>query len=112
MVSHMRILSGVQSSGQLHIGNYYGALRQFIELQNEGQALYFIANFHALTSVRDGELARKLTLECAAAFVALGVDPKKAILFRQSDIPEVPELYWVLGTVVPMAHLNRAHSYK
>jgi len=112
MVSYMRILSGVQSSGQLHIGNYYGALRQFVELQNEGEALYFIANLHALTSVRDGELARKLTLEAAVAFLALGVDPKKSILFRQSDIPEVTELYWVLGTVVPNAHLDRAHSYK
>ncbi|MBL8950786.1 MAG: tryptophan--tRNA ligase [Myxococcaceae bacterium] len=108
----MRTLSGVQSSGQLHIGNYYGALRQFLELQNEGEALYFIANLHALTTVRDGELARKLTLECAAAFLALGLDPKKAVLFRQSDIAEVCELYWVLGTVVPNAHLDRAHSYK
>ena len=107
-----RILSGVQSSGQLHLGNYYGALRQFVQLQDEGEALYFIANLHAMTTVRDGALARKLTLEAAMAFLALGVDPKKAMLFRQSDIPEVPELYWILGTVVPMAHLERAHSYK
>ncbi len=107
-----RILSGVQSSGQLHIGNYYGALRQFVELQNEGEALYFIANLHALTSLRDGALARKLTVEAAVAFLALGVDPKKSILFRQSDIPEVTELFWILGSVVPMSHLERGTSYR
>jgi tryptophanyl-tRNA synthetase len=108
----MRILSGVQSSGQLHIGNYYGALKQFVELQNEGEALYFIANLHALTTVRDGAQARKLTQEAAVAFLALGVDPKKSILFRQSDIPEVTELFWILGTVVPMKHLERGTSYR
>jgi tryptophanyl-tRNA synthetase len=108
----MRILSGVQSSGSLHLGNYYGALRQFVELQNEGEALYFIANLHALNSVREGALARKLTLETAVAFLALGVDPKRAVLFRQSDIPEVTELFWILGTIVPMANLERAVSYR
>lgn len=108
----MRILSGVQSSGRLHIGNYYGAIREFVRLQEEGEALYFIANLHALNSVRDGSRARELTLETAAAFVALGVDPERAVLFRQSDIPEVLELYWILGTVVPMADLANAHSYK
>ncbi len=108
----MRILSGVQSSGRLHIGNYYGAIREFVRLQDEGEALYFIANLHALNSVRDGAKARELTLETAAAFLALGVDPAKAALFRQSDIPEIAELYWILGTIVPMADLENAHSYK
>lgn len=108
----MRILSGVQSSGRLHLGNYYGAIKQFINLQEEGEALYFIANLHALTSVRDGKAARELTFETAVAFLALGLDPKRAVLFRQSDIPEVTELYWILGTVVPLANLERAHSYK
>lgn len=108
----MRILSGVQSSGSLHIGNYYGALRQFVQLQNEGEALYFIANLHALNTVRDGELARKLTFETAVSFLALGVDPKKSVLFRQSDVPEVTELYWVLGTVIPMKHVERGTSYR
>jgi tryptophanyl-tRNA synthetase len=108
----MRILSGVQSSGRLHLGNYYGAIRQFVSLQDEGEALYFIANLHALTSVRDAAAAHALTRETAIAFLALGVDPKRAVLFRQSDIPEIPELYWILGTVVPMSHLERAHSYK
>jgi tryptophanyl-tRNA synthetase len=108
----MRILSGIQSSGALHLGNYYGAIRQFIELQHEGEGLYFIANLHALTTVRDAARALELTRETAVSFLALGLDPKKAILFRQSDIPEVLELYWILGTVVPISHLERAHSYK
>lgn len=108
----MRILSGVQSSGQLHLGNYYGAIRQFVELQSQGEALYFIANLHALTSLRDGEQVRRLAFETACAFLALGVDPSKSVLFRQSDIPEVTELFWVLGTVVPVSNLERAHSYK
>ncbi len=108
----MRILSGVQSSGKLHIGNYYGAIRQFVELQKEGEALFFIANYHALTTVKDGARARALTFETAAAFLALGVDPARAVLFRQSDIPELLELFWILGTVVPVSNLDRAHSYK
>lgn len=108
----MRILSGVQSSGRQHIGNYYGAIREFVNMQSQGEALYFIANLHSLTTVRDGAKARELTLETAAAYVALGLDPAKATLFRQSDIPEIPELYWILGTVVPLGDLQNAHSYK
>ena len=109
----MRILSGIQSSGKQHIGNYFGALRQFVDLQNRGdEALYFIANLHALTTVRDPVQAATLTRETAMAFLALGLDPSRAILFRQSDIPEVTELYWILGTVVPLSNLDRAHSYK
>ncbi|MBZ4397368.1 tryptophan--tRNA ligase [Myxococcus sp. MISCRS1] len=108
----MRTLSGVQSSGKLHIGNYFGAIRQFVQLQEEGEAYYFIANLHALTTVRDAKLALELTREAALAYLALGVDPKKAVLFRQSDVREVLELNWILGTVVPHAHLERAHSYK
>ncbi|MFO0597718.1 MAG: tryptophan--tRNA ligase [Myxococcaceae bacterium] len=108
----MRILSGVQSSGRLHIGNYYGAIREFVRLQDEGEALYFIANLHALNSVRDGKVARELTYETAAAFIALGVNPDRAALFRQSDIPEIGELFWTLGTLVPMSDLQNATSYK
>jgi tryptophanyl-tRNA synthetase len=108
----MRILSGVQSSGRLHLGNYYGAIRQFVHLQEEGEAYYFIANLHALTTVREPRQAEEYTREAAMAYVSLGLDPKKAVLFRQSDVREVLELYWVLGTVVPHAHLERAHSYK
>lgn len=107
-----RILSGVQSSGQLHLGNYYGAIRQFVQLQDEGEALYFIANLHALTSLRNPALARKYTMEAVLAFLALGVDPKRATLFRHSDVPEVTELYWILGTVIPVSNLESAHSYR
>jgi tryptophanyl-tRNA synthetase len=108
----MRILSGVQSSGKLHLGNYFGAIRQFIEYQDKGEALYFIANLHALTTVRDAAKMRELTRDVALDFLALGLDPKKAILFRQSDIPEVTELMWHLLAVTPMGLLERAHSYK
>lgn len=108
----MRILSGVQSSGRLHIGNYYGAIRQFVHLQSEGEAFFFIANYHALTTVRDATLAAELTREAALSYLSLGLDPKRAVLFRQSDVKEVLELNWILGTVVPMSNLERAHSYK
>jgi tryptophanyl-tRNA synthetase len=108
----VRILSGAQSSGKLHLGNYYGAIRQWVELQDRGEALYFIANLHALNTVRDQEAARMLTRDAALDFLSLGLDPEKATLFRQSDVPEVLELYWILGTVVPMSNLERAHSYK
>ncbi len=108
----MRTLSGVQSSGKLHIGNYYGAIRQFVAMQDQGEALFFIANYHALNSVRDAAASKQLTFETAVSYLALGLDPSKAVLFRQSDIPELAELYWILGTVVPMSNLERAHSYK
>ena len=108
----MRILSGVQPSGKLHIGNYFGAIRQFVELQTQGEGLYFIADLHALTTVRDAEKMRGLVQDVALDFLALGLDPSIATLFRQSDIPEIPELTWVLSTVTPMGLLERAHSYK
>jgi tryptophanyl-tRNA synthetase len=107
-----RILSGVQSSGRLHLGNYYGAIREFVRMQHEGEALFFIANLHALNTVRDPVQARALTFETACAFLALGLDPARATLFRQSDVPEVTELFWVLGTEVPVPDLENAHSYK
>ena len=108
----LRILSGVQSSGRLHLGNYYGAIRQFIQLQNEGEALYFIANLHALTTVRDAHALARAHPRDGARLPRARARPEQAILFRQSDIPEIPELYWILGTVVPMSNLERAHSYK
>jgi tryptophanyl-tRNA synthetase len=108
----MRSLSGVQSSGKIHIGNYFGAIKQFIDLQDQGEALYFIANYHALTSVRDAATMRQLTLDVALDFLALGLDPAKATLFRQSDIPEVAELFWYLTAITPMGLLERGHSYK
>jgi tryptophanyl-tRNA synthetase len=108
----MRILSGVQSSGRLHLGNYYGAIRQWVSLQEEGEALYFIANLHALTTVRDAAALRENIRESAIALLALGVDPQRSLVFAHSQVPEVTELYWILGTVVPLANLERAHSYK
>jgi tryptophanyl-tRNA synthetase len=108
----MRILSGVQPSGKIHLGNYFGAIRQFVDLQSKGEGFYFIADLHALTSVRDAARLRELTLDVALDFLALGLDPARATLFRQSDIPEVTELSWILSTVTPMGLLERAHSYK
>ena len=108
----MRILSGVQPSGRPHLGNYFGAMRQFVELQTKGDSLYFIADLHALTSVRNGAELRQNTLDVALDYLALGLDPKKTILFRQSDIPEVSELFWYLSSVTPMGLLERGHSYK
>jgi tryptophanyl-tRNA synthetase len=108
----MRILSGVQSSGQLHLGNYYGAIRQFVALQEAGEAFYFIANLHSLTTVVDAERLRGYTIDAALAYLAFGLDPERATLFRQSDVPEHSELFWILGSQVPLSHLERAHSYK
>jgi tryptophanyl-tRNA synthetase len=108
----MRILSGVQPSGKLHIGNYFGAIRQFVELQHKGHGLYFIADLHALTTIRDADRMRGLSFEVALNFLALGLDPAKATLFKQSDVPEVSELQWILATVTPLGLLERAHSYK
>src|SRR6476469_9426527 len=108
----MRILSGVQPSRKIHIGNYFGAIRQFVELQDKGECLYFIANLHALTTVRSGDTMRAFTRDVALDFLALGLDPSRATLFRQSDIPEVTELFWCLLAVTPMGLLERAVSYK
>ncbi len=108
----MRILSGVQSSGRLHLGNYFGAIRQWVALQGEGEALFFIADLHALTTVRDGALLREYVRETAVALFSLGLDPERSTIFRHSDVPEVTELHWILGTLVPLANLERAHSYK
>lgn len=108
----MRVLSGIQPSGKLHLGNYYGSLRQFIELQDKHEAFYFIANYHALTSLRDPKRLAEYTHDVALDFLALGLDPAKAMLFRQSDVPEVTELTWFLSTVTPMGLLQRCVSYK
>jgi tryptophanyl-tRNA synthetase len=108
----MRILSGIQPSGLLHIGNYFGMMRPAIALQAEGEALYFIADYHALTSVRDAEALRVNIRRVALDFLACGLDPERATLFRHSDVPQVTELAWILSTVAPMGLLERAHSYK
>ena len=108
----MRILSGIQPSGVLHIGNYFGMMRPAIALQAEGEALYFIADYHALTSLRDPAALRDNSRRVALDFLACGLDPERAALFRQSDVPQVTELAWILSTVTPMGLLERAHSYK
>ncbi len=108
----MRILSGIQPSGKLHLGNYFGMMRPSIELQEQGEAFIFIANYHALTTVTDPDLLRRATMDVALDFLACGLDPERAVLFRQSDVPQVAELTWLLSTVTPMGLLERCHSYK
>jgi tryptophanyl-tRNA synthetase len=108
----MRILSGIQPSGALHIGNYFGMMKPAISLQAEGEAFYFIADYHALTSLRDPEILRENSRRVALDFLACGLDPERAALFRHSDVPQVTELAWILSTVAPMGLLERAHSYK
>jgi tryptophanyl-tRNA synthetase len=108
----MRILSGIQPTGLPHLGNYFGMMKPAIELQEKGEALYFIADLHALTTVRDPEALRHNSREIAIDFLACGLDPARACLFRQSDITCIPELSWILSTVTPMGLLERCHSYK
>ena len=108
----MRILSGITPSGKLHLGNYFGMMLPAIELQDQGEAFYFIADYHSMTTVTDPAQRKQNSLDIALDFLACGLDPKKATLFRQSDVPEVTELSWLLGSVTPMGLLERCHSYK
>ncbi len=108
----MRILSGIQPSGVLHIGNYFGMMRPAIDLQKAGETFYFIADYHALTSLRDPKVLRENSRRVALDFLACGLDPDKGALFRQSDVPQTTELSWILSTIAPMGLLERAHSYK
>src|SRR5581483_7250507 len=108
----MHVLSGIQPTGRFHWGNYFGAIRQYIELQNEQEAYYFIANLHALTTVRDRDRLASLTLDAAIDLLALGLDPERAVLFVQSHVPEVSELCWILMTGAPFGLLERCHAYK
>ena len=108
----MRILSGIQPSGVLHIGNYFGMMQPAVTLQAEGEALYFIADYHALTSLREPEMLRANSRCVAVDFIACGFDPERATLFRHSDVPQVTELAWILSTLAPMGLLERATSYK
>ena len=103
----MRVLSGVQPSGDLHVGNYFGAIRQFVRLQREHDCYYFLADLHALTTVQEADRMRRLVLELTAGFLALGLDPERSVIYRQSDIPEIPELTWYLSTVTSMGLLQR-----
>lgn len=108
----MRILTGIQPSGQLHIGNYFGAIKPAVELQARGNCTYFIADYHSMTSLTDAAQRRQNSFDVALDWLACGLDPRKSVLFRQSDVPEVCELMWIIGTLTPMGLLERAHSYK
>jgi tryptophanyl-tRNA synthetase len=108
----MRILTGLQPSGKLHVGNYFGAMEPAVRLQEEGEAFYFIANYHAMTTVKDPAELRAFTRELAVDFLACGLDPERAVFFLQSAVPEVNELAWILSTVCPVSQLEKAHSYK
>ncbi len=108
----MRTLTGIQPSGTLHIGNYFGAMRPAIDAQERGECFYFIADYHSMTSLFDAGQRRANTLGVALDWLACGLDPKRCVFWRQSDVPEVAELMWILGTLTPMGLLERAHSYK
>ena len=108
----MRILTGIQPSGKLHWGNYFGAMKSMFDLQEKGENFMFIANFHAMTTVRDGKALREATKDLALDYLACGLDPEKSVMYRQSDVPEVQELAWYLSCLTPMGLLERCHSYK
>ena len=110
----MRIVSGVQPSGNLHLGNYLGAIRHFIRLQDEArnECCFFVADLHAMTTLHDGRVLRSLAFQVAIDYLALGLDPDRAVIYRQSDLPQVTELAWMLSAVTPMGLLQRGHAYK
>ncbi len=108
----VRILSGIQPSGALHLGNYFGMMRPAIELQEKGEALYFIADYHSMTSLFDATERRENSHDVALDFLACGLDPKKSIFFKQSDVSEVTELSWILSSLTPMSLLEKGHSFK
>src|SRR3990172_4930651 len=105
-------LTGIKATGKPHIGNYLGMIQPALQLVDEYRALYFIADFHALTTLKDPAMLRKYTYETAATWLALGLDPDEEVFYRQSDIPEVFELTWILDCFTPKGLLNRAHAYK
>lgn len=108
----MRTLTGIQPSGRLHVGNYFGAIKPAVRLQESGEAFYFIADYHAMTSLQNPAALRENVREAAIDFLACGLDPQRAVFFRQSAVPEVNELAWILSTVCPMSLLAKCHSYK
>lgn len=106
------VVSGIQPSGRLHLGNYFGAIRQHIDLHREHDAYYFIVNYHAMTTVQDAETLREHTFDVALDYLALGFDPDRAALFVQSDVPEVTELMWMFFNLIPTSHLEKGVAYK
>lgn len=111
-MSTKTILSGITPSGRLHLGNYFGAMKQHLDFVEKGDAFYFIANYHALTSLRDGELLRQYTFDVAVDYLALGLDPEKCTFFAQNDVPQVTELTWILGTLCPVSLMEKGVAYK
>lgn len=112
MANEQRLLSGIKPTGKLHIGNYFGAMRQFVELQNEYTSYIFIADYHSLTSVHNAKELNELILDTAIDYLAVGLDPKKVVLFKQSDVSEHTELAWIFNCITTMAYLERAHAFK
>lgn len=112
MTKSKTILSGIQPSGKLHIGNYFGAIRQHIAMQEQGDSFYFIANYHSLTSLNDGEQLRQNTIDVTLDYLALGLNPDKATFFAQSDVPQVTELAWILGALAPVSMMEKGVAYK
>jgi len=108
----MRTLTGIQPSGSLHIGNYFGAIKPALVAQPEGDCFFCIVDYHSMTSLTDGPQRRANTREAALDWLACGIDPERSVFWKQSDVPEVCELMWILGTLAPMGLLERAHSYK
>ena len=108
----MRVLTGIQASGKLHIGNYFGAMKPMIELQEKEELFTFIANYHSLTTSKDATRLKQLTFDAAVDYLSLGINPEKTTFWVQSDVPQVLELYWILSKFTPMGLLERAHSYK
>ncbi len=108
----MRVLTGIQPSGVLHLGNYFGSIKQMLKYQGDSELFIFIANYHALTSLKDGIALRENSIDAAISFLSLGIDPEKSTFWLQSDVKEVLELYWILSSYTPMGLLERAHSYK
>lgn len=106
------ILSGIQPSGRLHLGNYFGAIHQHLEFQEKGDAFYFIANYHSMTSLQNGGHLKQYTFDVALDYLALGMDPEKCTFFAQSDVPQVLELTWILGTLTPVSMMEKGVSYK
>ena len=112
MTNKKTILSGIQPSGRLHIGNYFGAMKQHIEMQDKGDAFYFLANYHSLTSISDGNQVSRNTMDVVLDYLALGLDPEKCTLFAQSDVPQTTELAWILGTLTPVSMMEKGVAYK
>lgn len=112
MTKQKTILSGIQPSGKLHIGNYFGAMRQHIRMQEEGDAFYFLANYHSLTSINDGDKLSEFTTDVVLDYLALGLDPNKCTFFAQSDVPQTTELAWILGCLTPVSLMEKGVSYK